>query len=42
MSKASLNKKSFDFTLNDFSGKKIALSDFLGKNVILIFNRGFF
>jgi len=31
-----------DFTLPDFNGNKVRLSDFQGrKNVLLIFNRGF-
>jgi peroxiredoxin len=32
-----------DFSLADFSGKPVRLSDFRGKsNVLLVFNRGFF
>lgn len=31
-----------DFTLDDFQGKPVSLSDFYGqKNVVLVFNRGF-
>jgi len=31
-----------DFILNDFSGKPVGLSDFIGKkHVVLVFNRGF-
>jgi len=42
MSKISINKKAPDFSLNDFNGKAVRLSDFEGsKNVILVFNRGF-
>jgi peroxiredoxin len=32
-----------DFTLYDFEGRKVSLSDFREyKHVILVFNRGFF
>lgn len=38
-----LNIQAPDFTLNDFNGKSISLSDFAGrKNVLVVFNRGFF
>ena len=30
-----------DFTLDDYSGKSIRLSELHGKNVLLVFNRGF-
>lgn len=30
-----------DFTLTDAEGKKVSLSDFRGRNVLLVFNRGF-
>lgn len=31
------------FTLNDFNGNAVSLSDFLGrKHVMVVFNRGFF
>jgi len=37
-----LNKPAPDFTLSDFNGNEVQLSDFLGKkNILLIFNRGF-
>ena len=43
MSRAELNKPAPEFSLTDFSGYKISLADFLGKkNVLLVFNRGFF
>lgn len=43
MSVVELNKSAPDFTLTDFNGNKIRLSDFEGlKNVLLVFNRGFF
>ena len=43
MSRAELNKPAPEFSLTDFSGHEISLADFLGKkNVLLVFNRGFF
>jgi peroxiredoxin len=43
MSRAELNKPVPNFTLTDFKGQEISLSDFQGKkNVLLVFNRGFF
>jgi len=40
--KAQLNKEAPDFTLADFNGRQVSLSDFRGqKNVLLVFNRGF-
>jgi peroxiredoxin len=30
-----------DFTAEDADGKKIHLLDYRGKNVVLVFNRGF-
>jgi len=43
MSKAQLNTQAPDFTLKDFTGKDVSLSDYKGrKNVLLVFNRGFF
>ena len=43
MSRAELNKPAPDFTLTDFKGNEIRLSGFQGKkNVLLVFNRGFF
>ena len=43
MSRAELNKPAPDFTLTDFKGNEVRLSDFQGKkNVLLVFNRGFF
>ena len=42
MPKVSLKTPAPDFTLNDFEGKSISLTDFRGKkNVLLVFNRGF-
>ena len=43
MSRAELNTVAPDFALADFKGNEIRLSDFRGsKNVLLVFNRGFF
>jgi peroxiredoxin len=30
-----------DFELADYTGKPVRLSSFAGKNVLLVFNRGF-
>ena len=43
MSKVELNTPAPDFMLTDFNGNEVSLSDFRGnKNVLLVFNRGFF
>ncbi len=43
MSRAELNKPAPNFTLTDFNGQEISLESFQGKkNVLLVFNRGFF
>ena len=43
MSRAELNTPAPDFKLTDFNGREVRLSDFRGwKNVLLVFNRGFF
>jgi peroxiredoxin len=42
MPRVSLNQPAPDFSLADFSGKSVRLSDFYGqKNVLLVFNRTF-
>ncbi len=42
MTEAEINPPAPDFTLPDFEGHNISLSDFAGrKNVLLVFNRGF-
>ena len=41
MSKVALNATAPDFELADYTGKLVRLSDFRGKNVLLVFNRGF-
>jgi mycoredoxin-dependent peroxiredoxin len=42
MSKVSLNTPAPDFTLKDYQGKPVSLSDYKEKqNVLLVFNRGF-
>jgi peroxiredoxin len=42
MPKVAVNKPAPDFTLDDFQGNLISLSQFRGKqNVFLVFDRGF-
>jgi peroxiredoxin len=42
MSRVSLNQTAPDFSLADYLGKMVRLSDFRGKkNVLLVFNRTF-
>ena len=42
MPKVALNTPAPDFTLQNFAGETVRLSDFRGKtNVLLVFNRGF-
>jgi peroxiredoxin len=41
MSKVALNTPAPDFELVDYSGELVRLSDFRGRNVLLVFNRGF-
>lgn len=41
MPTVSLNTPAPDFALNDFRGNVVRLVDFRGKNVVLVFNRGF-
>ena len=42
MSKVQLNSDAPDFTLADFNGELVQLSNYRGKrNVLLVFNRGF-
>ena len=42
MPQVSLNTPAPDFTLQDFKGESIRLSNFKGQsNVLLVFNRGF-
>jgi peroxiredoxin len=37
-----MNQPAPDFSLDDYSGKQVRLSDLYGKkNVLLVFNRGF-
>jgi len=41
MPKVAIDKTAPDFTLEDFTGKSITLSDFRKKkNIVLVFNRG--
>jgi len=42
MSQVVINTPAPDFTLHDFTGETVRLSDFRGKtHVLLVFNRGF-
>lgn len=42
MPKVALNAAAPNFTLEDFHGETVQLSDFTGRsNVLLVFNRGF-
>jgi peroxiredoxin len=41
MSKVAINTPAPDFELADTNGKPVRLSDFRGRNVLLVFNRGF-
>jgi peroxiredoxin len=43
MPRVELNIQAPNFTLSDFNGRSVSLSDFTGqKNVLVVFNRGFF
>ena len=41
MSKVAINTPAPDFELADLGGKSVRLSDLSGRNVLLVFNRGF-
>jgi peroxiredoxin len=42
MTRVQIDTRAPDFTLNDFNGRSVSLSDFTGrKNVVIVFNRGF-
>lgn len=42
MGLVNLNTPAPDFTLQDYRGRTVQLSDFRGKrNILLVFNRGF-
>jgi peroxiredoxin len=40
-SRVEINSPAPDFALEDLDGRMVHLSDFRGKNVVLVFNRGF-
>ncbi len=41
MPQVALNVPAPDFELADYTGRTVRLSDFHGRNVLLVFNRGF-
>ena len=41
MSSVALNSPAPDFELADYTGQPVRLSNFRGRNVLLVFNRGF-
>jgi peroxiredoxin len=42
VAKVKLNTPAPDFTLTDYTGREVSLSDYKGKkHVLLVFNRGF-
>jgi peroxiredoxin len=41
MPKVEINAPAPDFELADLNGTKVRLSDYRGKNILLVFNRGF-
>jgi peroxiredoxin len=41
MSNITIDSPAPDFELADFRGKVVRLSDLRGRNVLLVFNRGF-
>ena len=41
MPKIAINSPAPDFSLPDYTGNLVRLSGFRGRNVLLVFNRGF-
>jgi peroxiredoxin len=41
MPKIAINTPAPDFELADYNGKTVRFSDLRGRNVLLVFNRGF-
>jgi mycoredoxin-dependent peroxiredoxin len=41
MTKVALNTPAPDFELTGITGQPVRLSDFRGRNVLVVFNRGF-
>jgi len=42
MPKVEINRESPDFVIEDYQGREVRLSDFRGRPVMIVFNRGFF
>lgn len=43
MPRVEINTPAPDFTLDDFTGRSVSLADFAdNKNILVVFNRGFF
>jgi peroxiredoxin len=41
MPRVALNSPAPDFELVDYTGKPVRLSSYRGRNILLVFNRGF-
>jgi len=42
MAKVDINRESPDFEIEDYRDQPVRLSDFRGRPVMIVFNRGFF
>jgi len=42
MPRMEINRESPDFTIEDHKGEEVRLSDYRGRPVMIVFNRGFF
>jgi peroxiredoxin len=36
-----INKPAPDFNIDDYKGKQFTLNEFIGKNILIVLNRGF-
>lgn len=42
MARVEMNNQAPEFSLHDFNGKNVSLSDFTGRNnLLIVYNRGF-